>query len=206
MTAVGLTGGIGSGKSTVGALLAARGAAVVEADDVVHQLQRPGQQVFDAIVSRFGDGVLTIEGELDRGALAEIVFHDPDARRELEAMVHPAVVAEMGRLRLEAEARGDVIVLDIPLLAEAGPDAKTRWALDGVVVVDCPVDVAVARLVELRGMTDDDARSRVYAQASRKERLAAADFVIDNSGDLAQLESEVDRCWVWIETLRSAPG
>ena len=206
MTAVGLTGGIGSGKSTVGALLAARGATVVEADAVVRALQRPGQEVYDAIVSRFGDGVLTVEGELDRGALAEIVFHDSDARRELEALVHPGVLTEMGRLRVEAEARGDVVMLDIPLLAEAGRDAKTRWALDGVVVVDCPVDVAVARLVSSRDMTDDDARARVYAQASRKERLATADFVIDNSGDLAHLESEVDRCWAWIETLRSARG
>ena len=203
MTAVGLTGGIGSGKSTVGQLLGQHGAAVLEADDVVHQLQRPGQPVFDAIVARFGDGVLTVAGELDRGALAQVVFHDPDARRELEALVHPAVLVEMARLRMEGEAGGEVVVLDIPLLAEAGPDAKKRWALDGVVVVDCSVDVAIARLVSLRGMTDDDARSRVYAQVSRRERLAAADFVIDNSGDLAHLESEVDRCWAWIQTLRS---
>ncbi|HUR48025.1 MAG TPA: dephospho-CoA kinase [Acidimicrobiales bacterium] len=203
MTAVGLTGGIGSGKSTVGQLLSARGALVVEADDVVHQLQRPGQPVFDAIARRFGDGVLTVDGALDRAALAEIVFHDTEARRELEAIVHPEVLRELGRLRVEAEARGDVIVLDVPLLAEAGPEARTRWGLDGIVVVDCPVDVAVTRLIELRGMTDDDARSRVYAQVSRKVRLEAADFVIDNSGDLAHLETEVDRCWLWVETLRS---
>ena len=203
MTAVGLTGGIGSGKSTVGQLLSQRGAVVIEADDVVHQLQRRGEPVFDSIVERFGDGVLTIDGELDRGALAQIVFHDVEARKQLEAIVWPAVLVEMGRLRVEGEARGDVVVLDVPLLAEAGSEARSRWALDGVVVVDCPVDVAVARLMELRGMTDDDARSRVYAQASRKERLAAADFVVDNSGDLAHLESEVDRCWSWIQTLPS---
>lgn len=201
MTAVGLTGGIGSGKSTVGELLAERGAAVIEADDVVHRLQRAGQPVFDAIVSRFGEGILTLEGELDRRALAEIVFHDEAARRELEALVHPAVLAEMGRLRLDAEARGDVVVLDVPLLAEAGPEARSRWALAGVIVVDCPVDVAIGRLMELRGMSDDDARSRVYAQVSRKRRLEAADFVIDNSGDLTQLRSEVDRCWEWIQSL-----
>lgn len=182
-------------------MLAARGASVIEADAVVHALQVPGQAVFGAIVERFGDGVLTVDGELDRGALAEIVFHDDSARRELEALVHPAVLVELGRLRLEAEARGDVVVLDIPLLAEAGPAAKSRWGLDGVVVVDCPVDVAVGRLVELRGMTDDDARARVYAQVSRKDRLAAADFVIDNSGDLTALEAEVDRCWTWIQNL-----
>ena len=203
MTAVGLTGGIGSGKSTVGQLLAERGALVIEADDVVHRLQRPGQPVFAAIVSRFGEGILTVDGELDRRALAEIVFHDQQARRELEALVHPAVLAEMGRLRLEAEGRGAAVVLDIPLLAEAGADARARWALDGVIVVDCPVDVAIRRLVELRGMSDDDARSRVYAQVSRQRRLEAADFVVDNSEDLAHLRSEVDRCWTWIEGLRS---
>ena len=203
MTAVGLTGGIGSGKSTVGQLLGERGAAVLEADDVVHRLQRPGQPVFDAIIERFGGGVLTIDGALDRAALAEIVFHDADARRELEALVHPAVRVEMGRLRVEAEARGDVVVLDIPLLAEAGPQARTRWGLDGVIVVDCSIDAAVARLIQQRGMTDDDARSRVYAQASRTDRLAAADFVVDNSGDLAHLAAEVERCWAWIQTLGS---
>ena len=201
MTAVGLTGGIGSGKSTVGQLLEERGAVVIEADDIVHRLQRAGQPVFDAIVGRFGDGILTVDGELDRGALAEIVFHDQTARRELEALVHPAVLTEMGRLRAEAEARGDVVVLDIPLLAEAGADARTRWGLDGVVVVDCPVDVAIRRLVVMRGMSDDDARSRVYAQVSRKQRIEAADFVIDNSADLAHLRAEVDRCWAWIGNL-----
>jgi dephospho-CoA kinase len=201
MTTVGLTGGIGSGKSTVGRLLSERGAVVVEADAIVHALQKPGQPVFESIVARFGDGVLTVDGELDRGALAEVVFHDDGARRDLEALVHPAVGVEMGRMRSAAEARGDVVVLDVPLLAEAGPDAKQRWALDGIVVVDCPVDVAVARLVEYRGITEDDARSRVDAQASRQDRLDAADFVIDNSGDLAGLESEVDRCWAWIHTV-----
>jgi len=201
VTAIGLTGGIGSGKSTVGELLSARGAAVVEADRVVHELQEPGQPVFDAIVDRFGAGVLTREGVLDRRALAAVVFEDADARHELEALVHPAVLSELGRLRVEAEARGDVVVLDIPLLAEAGAAARSRWGLDGVVVVDCPIDVAVARLVQFRGMSDDDARARVYAQASRNDRLAAADFVIDNSGDTTHLETEVDRCWTWITTL-----
>lgn len=185
----------------MGQLLTARGAVVVEADAIVHALQKPGQAVFDAIVDRFGDGVLTLDGELDRAALAAIVFHEPELRRELEAIVHPEVLRELGRLRAEGEERGEVVVLDVPLLAEAGPEARATWELDGVIVVDCPVDVALRRLVEQRGMTDDDARSRVYAQVSRKERLAAADFVIDNSGDLAHLESEVDRCWAWIQTL-----
>lgn len=203
MTVIGLTGGIGSGKSTVGEMLAARGALVVEADRIVHQLQEPGQAVFDEIVRRFGDGVLAVSGELDRDALGAIVFDDPAARNDLEAIVHPAVGAEMARLRAEGEDRGEIVVLDIPLLAEAGPDAKGRWGLDSVVVVDCPVDLAVARLVEHRGMSEADARARMAAQVSRADRLAAADFVVDNSGDLAHLAAEVDRCWAWIETLRS---
>lgn len=182
-------------------MLEERGAVVIEADDVVHRLQRAGQPIFDSIVARFGDGILTVDGELDRAALAEIVFHDQSARRELEALVHPAVLGEMARLRLEAEGRGDVVVLDIPLLAEAGIAARERWELDGVVVVDCPVDVAIRRLVEMRGMSDDDARSRVYAQVSRQQRLEAADFVLDNSADLPHLRSEVDRCWEWIRSL-----
>ena len=203
MTAVGLTGGIGSGKSTVGALLADRGAGGIEADRSVHQLQEPGQAVFDEIVRRFGDGVIAVSGELDRDALGSIVFDDPAARSDLEAIVHPAVGVEMTRLRAEAEDRGEVVVLDIPLLAEAGPDAKARWALDAIVVVDCAVDLAVARLAEHRGMSEDDARARMAAQVSRDDRRAVADFVIDNSGDLTHLTAEVDRCWAWIETLRS---
>ena len=203
MTAVGLTGGIGSGKSTVGALLAERGAVVIEADRIVHQLQEPGQAVFDEIVRRFGERVLTASGELDRQALASVVFGDPGPRSDLEAIVFPAVGVEMTRLRAEAEDRGELVVLDIPLLAEAGPDAKGRWALDGIVVVDCAVDLAVARLVEDRGMSEEDARARMAAQVSRADRLAVADFVVDNSGDLAQLADQVDRCWAWMEGLRS---
>lgn len=203
MTAIGLTGGIGSGKSAVGGMLASHGAAVIEADRVVHELQQPGQAVFDEIVRRFGPGVVTSSGELDREALASIVFDDPAARRDLEAIVWPAVGVELARLRAAAEDRGRIVVLDIPLLAEAGPDAKARWALDGVVVVDCPVEVAVARLVDWRGMSEQDAKARVEAQVSRDERLAAADFVIDNSGDLTHLAAEVDRCWTWIVTARS---
>ena len=203
MTAIGLTGGIGSGKSTVGALFAERGAVVIEADRIVHQLQEPGQAVFDEIVRRFGDGVLTASGELDRQALASVVFGDPAARTDLEGIVFPAVGVEMTRLRAEAEDRGEIVVLDIPLLAEAGPDAKGRWALDAIVVVDCPVDLAVARLVEDRGMSEEDARARMAAQVSRDDRLAVADFVVDNSEDLAHLADQVDRCWAWIEGLRS---
>lgn len=178
---------------------------MIDADEVVHALQRRGQPVFEAIVSRFGESVVGPDGELDRSALAALVFDDPVARSALEAIVHPAVGVEMGRLRENAAASGKVVVLDIPLLAEAGADAKKRWALDGVIVVDCSIEVAVKRLVGLRGMSEDDARARVGAQVSREERLAVADFVIRNSKGLKHLEREVERCWEWIEGLQVRP-
>jgi dephospho-CoA kinase len=193
---VGLTGGIGSGKSTVSALLAARGAVIIDADTVTRELQLPGQRVFARIVERFGDGVVTSSGELDRPALAAIVFHDPDALADLNRIVHPAVGAEIAR-RVEEERGSDrVVVLDIPLLAE-----NPRRDLEAMVVVDAPVQVAVDRLVRQRGMDEADAWARVARQASREERLAKADRVIENSGDRLSLEAQVDDLWTWLLTL-----
>ena len=197
MLVVGLTGGIGSGKSTVSALLAARGAVVIDADAIVREVQQPGTPVFDAIVERFGPGVVAADGTLDRQAVADIVFNDPGALADLNGIVHPAVGIEIAT-RLAAEAETDhVVVLDIPLLVEGG-----RHDVAGVIVVDTPVDVAVRRLVEQRGMSEEDARARMANQASREERLARADVVVDNSGSLADLEAEVDTAWAWIESLR----
>jgi dephospho-CoA kinase len=194
---VGLTGGIGSGKSTVSALLAARGAVIVDADAITRDLQQPGQPVLAAIVDRFGPEVLLPDGHLDRAALAAIVFPDPDALRDLNAIVHPAVGAEIAR-RIAAEQDTDhVVVLDIPLLAE-----NPRDGLATTIVVDAPVDVAVERLVRSRGMTEEDARARVARQATREERLARADRVVDNSGSVADLEREVDELWSWLVSLR----
>jgi dephospho-CoA kinase len=195
---VGLTGGIGSGKSTVSSLLAARGAVIVDADAVTRELQRPGQPVLTAIVERFGQGVLLPDGELDRPALAAMVFSDAEALKELNAIVHPAVGAEIAR-RIEAASETDaVVVLDIPLLAE-----NPRKGLAATVVVDTPVDVAVERLVRLRGMDEEDARARIARQATREERAAGADRIIDNAGDLAALEAQVDDLWAWLTALPS---
>jgi dephospho-CoA kinase len=196
---VGLTGGIGSGKSTVSALLAERGAVVVDADAITRQLQEPGQPVLAAIVEQFGPEILSADGSLDRAALAAIVFDDPAALKALTAIVHPAVGKEIAR-RLEAERGGDrVVVLDIPLLVEGG-----RYQVAGVVVVDVDPDVAVERLVRFRGMSEADARARMANQVSRADRLAKADWVIDNSGDHAALERHVDAAWTWMQTLPPA--
>jgi dephospho-CoA kinase len=193
---VGLTGGIGSGKSSVSSLLAAEGAVVIDADAITRELQEPGTPVFEAMVERFGPGIVAADGTLDRPAVADIVFADPAALADLNAIVHPAVGAEIAR-RLEAEVGTDhVVILDVPLLVESGRDD-----LVGLVVVDTDPEVAVRRLVEHRGFREADARARIARQASREERLARADFVIDNNGDRAALDRAVADCWQWIGTL-----
>lgn len=198
MIIVGLTGGIGSGKSTVSAALAARGAVVIDADAITRELQEPGQPVFDEIVEQFGPSVVGPDGRLDRQALADIVFHDEAKRKALEAIVHPAVGAEIAT-RLAAEVGTDhVVVLDVPLLVESGRDD-----LAGTIVVDTDPEVAVTRLVEQRGMSEADARARMASQISREERLAHADLVINNDGSLDDLEAEIDRAWAWITSLSS---
>jgi dephospho-CoA kinase len=194
---VGLTGGIGSGKSTVSALLAAKGAVVVDADAVVHELQRPGTAVFEAMVDRFGNGIVAADGSLDRSAVADIVFNDPDALADLNGIVHPAVGAEIVRRMDELSTTDAVVVLDVPLMVESA----RGYPVAGLIVVDVDPDVAVRRLVEKRGMREDDARARIARQASREERRARADVVIENSGSLDDLAAQVDRAWQWIEAL-----
>ena len=199
MLLVGLTGGIGSGKSTVSELLAAKGAVVVDADAVVRDQQRPGTPVFDAMVERFGPGIVGADGKLDRAAVAEIVFADPQALEDLNAIVHPAVGAEIARRMEELSATDAVVVLDVPLLVEA----SRGYPLAGLIVVDVEPDIAVERLVMQRGMSEEDARSRMSRQASREERRARADVVIDNRGTFADLSRQVDAVWDWIERLRA---
>jgi dephospho-CoA kinase len=196
MVLVGLTGGIGSGKSTVSALLAARGAVVVDADAIVRDVQGPGTEVLAAIVERFGPSVLGPDGALDRQALADLVFTDDTALKDLNAIVHPAVGAEIAR-RLEAAAgTDDVVILDVPLLVESGRDD-----MGALLVVDVDPEVAVARVVEQRGMREDDVRARMARQASREDRLARATIVIDNSGTREDLEAQVAAAWEQIQTL-----
>lgn len=198
MKLIGLTGGIGSGKSSVSSLLAERGAVVVDADAITRDLQRPGEPVFDAIVNRFGPGVVAADGSLDRAGLAAIVFGDTDALADLQRLVHPAVGAAIAEA-IAAHADTDaVVVLDVPLLVES---KNPRTDLAGLLVVDCPVDVAVERLVARRGMDEADARARIARQASREERLAKADHVIDNAGPPDALPGLVAQAWCWIEAV-----
>jgi dephospho-CoA kinase len=187
---VGLTGGIGAGKSTVSAMLAERGAAIVDADQIARDLQSPGSPVLGAMAERFGDQILRADGSLDRGAVAKIVFNDEAALKDLNGIVHPAMQDEIQR-QIDVHKDTDrVVVLDFPLLGE-----NPRKGLAATIVVDIPVDVAVQRLVDQRGMDDADARARINSQISREERLATATHVIDNAGDRDALIEQVDSLW-----------
>jgi dephospho-CoA kinase len=183
---VGLTGGVASGKSTVSAILRELGAVVIDADQLAREVVAPGTEGLAAVVAEFGTTVLTEAGELDRPALGAVVFADEGARRRLEAIVHPRVRA-LGA-RLEAAA-GDapLVVHDIPLLAETGQ----AGSFDAVLVVDVPVETQVRRMVTMRGMTEEDARARVAAQAGREQRRAVATYVLDNTGTLEDLRDRV---------------
>jgi dephospho-CoA kinase len=198
---VGLTGGIGSGKSTVSALLREHGAFIVDADAITRELQQPGTAVFDAMVERFGPSIVAGDGTLDRAAVASVVFTDEQARKDLEGIVHPAVGAEMLRQLQEHTGTDHVVVYDVPLLVESG-----KKGYGAVLVVDVDPDTAVRRLVEHRGFAEADARNRVANQASREQRVAVADQVIDNSGSLDDLRRRVDEVWKWLVEREAALG
>jgi dephospho-CoA kinase len=188
---VGLTGGIGSGKSTVSRQLAAYGAVVVDADLIARELVEPGTPGLAAVVESFGDEVAP-GGVLDREALGAVVFGDTEARARLARILHPLIGARSAELVAEAEASGAaVLVHDVPLLVENHLESM----YDEVVVVDVPVEVQVARLVQSRGMAEQDARARIAAQVAREVRLAAATRVLDNSGTPAELERQVAKLW-----------
>ena len=190
MLRVGLTGGIGSGKSTVSALLAEHGAVVVDYDRLAREVVEPGRPALAAIAERFGAAVIADDGTLDRPALGAIVFGDPQALSDLNGITHPAI-RDLAAERERAAEPDAIVVHDNPLLVEMGADE----ACDVVVVVDVPVEVQVDRLVATRGMTVDEAQARIAAQASRERRTGAADLVIDNTGPESELALIVGGIW-----------
>ena len=184
---VGLTGGIASGKSTVSAILAERGAVVIDADLLAREVVARGTPGLAAVAEEFGPEVLTSDGDLDRAAVGALVFADPDARRRLEAIIHPLVHRRSAEQ--EAAAPEDAVVVhDVPLLAEVG----RAGSFDAVVVVDAPAELQVERMVEDRGWTREEAESRIAAQATREQRLAIATHVVDNTGSLDDLRRQVE--------------
>jgi dephospho-CoA kinase len=195
MLLVALTGGIGSGKSSVANGLAERGAAVVDADHISRQILEPDGAAYQSVVDRFGPTVVRADRSINRPALAAIVFDDQDALSDLNGLTHPVIGQIMAD---EAEALGvdhNVVVLDVALLSIV---ITEQFQLDAIVVVDTPEDVAVARLVSQRGFTEADAWARVAAQISRDDRRRVADLVLDNSNGLVALAAEIDRLWAWM--------
>ncbi len=203
MIEIGLTGGIGSGKSTVADMLVERGAVLIDADRIVRELQEPGAPVFEAMVERWGNAIVADDGSLDRAAVARIVFADEDELKAINDIVHPAVGEAMQSRRDELKETDAIVVFDIPLLVKPdGDPVEDRYShLQGIIVVDVHAELAVERLVTFRGFDADDARGRIANQASREARCAVADVVIDNSGDLDSLGPQVDAAWEWAQSL-----
>jgi dephospho-CoA kinase len=192
MKVVGLTGGIGTGKSTVSSLLRQMGATVIDADEATRAVEARGTEGLRRLVEEFGPDILTASGDLDRPRLAAIAFEDPEARQRLNAIVHPLVRQWMAERQREAAERGDeIVVLDVPLLYETRGDA----AFDTVLLVYAPEELQVRRLVELRGMTEHEARSRIAAQLPIEEKRRRAPHVIDNTGSLERLRDQVREVW-----------
>jgi dephospho-CoA kinase len=195
MLAVGLTGGIGSGKSAVADLLVARGAVLIDADQVARDVVAPGGPAYQPLIERFGTGIVAPDGTIDRRALAAVAFTDEESRLALNAITHPAIRVAMIQARDAHEGTDDIVVLAIPLLTAAH---RETVKLHKVVVVDTPTDVALERLLSQRGFDRADAEARIHSQISREERVKEADYVLDNSGDRNALEGQVDALWAWL--------
>ncbi len=196
---LGVTGGIGSGKSTVAQLLAERGACLIDADAIAREIVAPGSAVLVALVDEFGQDILHEDGTLNRAQLAAIAFAEQDGTRRLNAIMHPSIAAVAAE-RLAA-AQASVVVYDMPLLVETGQ----QDLVDHVVVVDIPEELQVERAVGMRGFAEQDVRRRIAAQAQRAERLAVADTVIDNSGTREQTVAQVDDLWRRVTAAASSP-
>ena len=197
MILIGLTGGIGCGKSEVSRLLEMRGAVIVDADLIVRELQQPGGEIFLRMVEMFGEKVVATNGSLNRAAVANEVFKDADLLKKLNSLIHPVVRRVMNERVESHRATDKIVILDIPLLVE-----NPREGLDGVLVVDLDPQTAIERIVSQRNMSIDDAIARVSAQSTREQRLAIADHVVDNSGDRDALAIQVDVAWSWITSLK----
>ena len=199
MLMVGLTGGIGAGKSTVAGLLATRGAVVIDADAIAREVVEPGMPALDKLVERFGPEILQADGSLDRSALAAVAFVDDETRKELEAITHPAI----GELFLQrvADAPPDAVVIhDVPLLVES----KRGFEYAAVIVVEAPLETRLDRL-ESRGVPRDDARRRIGLQATDEDRRKVATWVVDNAGDLGELEKQIAEIWTDLERRAAEP-
>jgi dephospho-CoA kinase len=195
MLAVGLTGGIGSGKSAVADLLVERGAVLIDADQVARDVVAPGGPAYQPLIDRFGQGIVAADGTIDRQALANIAFADEESRLALNAITHPAIGIRMIEMRDALAATDHIVVLAIPLLTALH---RETVKLHKVVVVDTPTDVALVRLLSQRGFDKADAEARIRSQISRDERCKEADYVLDNSGDRPALEREVAKLWDWL--------
>jgi dephospho-CoA kinase len=183
--------------------LVARGADLIDADQIVHDVQRPGGSAYEPLIARFGASIRAADGTIDRPALARIVFNDPAALADLNAITHPLVGERMREMREALEKTDHVVVFAIPLLR---PVHREGLGFAAVVVVDCPTELAVERLVAVRGMDRDDALARIAAQITREERVAGADYVVDNSSSLEDLDTQVAELWSWIEQRRGSLG
>jgi len=195
MLAVGLTGGIGSGKSAVADLLVERGAVLIDADRVARQVVEPGGPAYQPLIDRFGPGIVAADGTIDRQALAAVAFADDESRLALNAITHPAIGITMIEARDALADTDAIVVMAIPLLKAAH---RETVRLHKVVVVDCPTDVALERLLAQRGFDRADAEARIRSQISREERVKEADYVLDNSGDRNALAREVGALWDWL--------
>ena len=203
MLAVGITGGIGAGKSALADLLVAKGAELIDSDQIARDVVAPPSPVLDKLVERFGTEILDDQEGLDRAKMAEIAFSDPEALRSLNEIMHPVIGEVMTKKREAAEAADGICLYAIPLFTA---DHRSALKLDQVVVVDCPTELAIERLVAQRGFTEQDARARIEAQISRDERNALGDFVVMNDGDREALEREADALWGSLKRLSPSHG